>query len=104
MKDFSMEINGYNLTRIWYNFKFENPSKVNAKHSDMFFYIVNLWNILGHKKEFGLPTSATMESLNIGSYNTYKKTLQDLVEFGFISIVKKSINQHQSMIIAVVIY
>lgn len=97
----SMEkMNGYNLIRAWYNFKFENPSRTSAKHSDFYCYLIDQWNRLGQKKEFGLPTSYTMECLNIGSYNTYKKTLNDLVEFGFIKIIKDSKNQHQSKIIA----
>lgn len=93
-------MNGYNLTRKWYNYKFENPDRVKARHSDMFFYIVDLWNRLGQKEKFGLPTSITMEVLGIGSYNTYKKTLQDLIDFGFIKEISKSVNQHQSRIIA----
>ncbi len=93
-------MNGYDLTRNWYNFKFENISKVKAIHSDLYFYSVDLWNRLGQKKEFGLPTSVTMESLGIGSYNTYKKTLQDLIDFGFIKLIQDSKNQHQSKVVA----
>ncbi len=93
-------MNGYDLTRNWYNFKFENISKVKSVHSDLYFYTVDLWNRLGQKKEFGLPTSVTMESLGIGSYNTYKKTLQDLIDFGFLKLIKESKNQHQSKIVA----
>ena len=93
-------MNGYNLIRNWYNFKFDNPSKAKAIHSDMFCYLVDLWNRLGQKKEFGLPTSVTMEALGIGSYNTYKKTLNDLLEFGFIKLIADSKNQHQSKIVA----
>ncbi len=93
-------MNGYNLIRDWYNFKFENPSKVKASHSDFYCYLIDRWNRLGQKHEFGLPTSVTMESLGIGSYNTYKKTLQDLIDFGFIKLVSESKNQHQSKVIA----
>jgi hypothetical protein len=93
-------MNGYNLTRAWYDYKFENPSKCKHVHSDLYFYCVDLWNRLGNKKEFGLPTSITMENVGISSYNTYKKAIQDLVDFGFIVIVKKSINQHHSTIVA----
>jgi hypothetical protein len=93
-------MNGYNLTRSWFNYKFENPKKVRHVHSDMYFYIVDLWNRLGQKKEFGLPTDVAMECLGIGSYNTYKKTLIDLIDFGFIIIVKDSRNQHHSKVIA----
>jgi hypothetical protein len=93
-------MNGYNLLRDWYNYKFDNPSKVKAIHSDFYCYIIDLWNRLGQKKEFGLPTTMTMEALNIGSYNTYKKALNDLIDFGFIKIITESKNQHQSKIVA----
>lgn len=93
-------MNGYNLTRNWFDFKFENPSKARAIHTDFFIYLVDQWNRLGQKKEFGLPTSYTMECLGIGSYNTYKKTLNDLVDFGFVKIIKDSKNQYNSKIIA----
>jgi len=91
---------GYELTNKWYEFKFDNPARVRHIHSDMFFYVVYLWNKLGRKKEFGLPTEATMESLGIGSYNTYKNTLNDLIAFRAIRLVKDSKNQHHAKIIA----
>lgn len=93
-------MNGYNLLRDWYNYKFSHPSKVKAIHSDMYCYLIDLWNRLGQKDEFGLPTQITMEALGIGSYNTYKKTFEDLVEFGFVKLIADSKNQHQSRIVA----
>ena len=93
-------MNGYELTRQWYNFKFENVGKVTHIHSDLYFYIIDLWNRLGQKKEFGLPTMVTMECVGIKSYNTYKKAIDDLITFGFIKEVKKSVNQYNSRVIA----
>ena len=93
-------MNGYNLLRDWYNYKFSNPSKVKAMHSDMYCYLIDLWNRLGQKEEFGLPTQVTMEALGIGSYNTYKKTFEDLIQFGFVKLIADSKNQYQSKIIA----
>lgn len=93
-------MNGYNLLRDWYNFKFANPSKVKAIHSDMYCYLIDRWNRLGQKHEFGLPTSVTMEALGIGSYNTYKRTIDDLIQFGFIEVISESKNQHQSKVVA----
>lgn len=95
-------MNGYNLTRSWYDYKFENVGKVKAIHSDMYFYIIDLWNRLGQKSNFGLPTSVTMEALGINSYNTYKKVLQDLIDFKFIKLISDSKNQHSSKVIALV--
>jgi hypothetical protein len=94
-------MNGYNLAKDWFDFKFENKTKVRAIHTDMFMYIVDHWNRLGQKEQFGLPTSITMEMLSIGSYNTYKKTLKDLIDFGFVILISESKNQHQSKIIAI---
>jgi len=95
-------MNGYNLTRAWYDFKFDNVGKVKAVHSDMYFYIIDLWNRLGQKDSFGLPTSVTMEALGINSYNTFKKVLDDLIEFNFIVLISESKNQHSSKVIALV--
>jgi len=93
-------MNIYNLIRIWYNFKFENPNTTKHIHSDLYCYILDLWNRLGQKEHFGLPTSITMESLGIGSYNTYKKALQDLIDFGFVILISESKNQHYSKVVA----
>ena len=93
-------MNGYDLTRNWFNFKFENIDECKSIHTDLYMYIVDLWNRLGQKEKFGLPTSVTMEALGIGSYNTYKKTYEDLVRWEFIQEIKKSKNQHQSRVIA----
>jgi hypothetical protein len=93
-------MNGYDLSRQWFNFRYENRDKVRAIHSELYFYIVDLWNRLGQKDSFGLPTNVTMECLGVGSYSTFKNALQDLVDFGFVKIVKESKNQHYSRIIA----
>lgn len=101
MKEFkNTEFTGYKLTRTWFDFKFENPGKIKASHTELYFYIIDLWNRLGQKERFGLPTAVTMECLGIGSYNTYKRNLNDLIDFGFIQLIQESKNQHQSKIIA----
>ena len=101
MKDFkNSEFTGYKLTRTWFDFKFENPGKIKASHTELYFYIIDLWNRLGQKEKFGLPTAVTMECLGIGSYNTYKRNLNDLIDFGFIQLIQESKNQHQSKVIA----
>lgn len=95
------EMNGYKLTRKWFDFKFDNPGIARSSHTELYFYIVDLWNRLGQKEKFGLPTAVTMECLGIGSYNTYKKTLNDLIEFGFVILIQESLNQYKSKIIAI---
>jgi hypothetical protein len=99
--DFFLVMNGYDLSREFFAYKFENSNKIKANHTELYFYIIDLWNRLGQKKEFGLPTSVTMECLGIGSYNTYKKTLNDLIEIGFIKLISDSKNQHYSKVVAI---
>ena len=94
-------MNGYNLLRAWFNYKFENPDKVRAVHSELFCYIVDLWNRLGQKDKFNLPTFNTMELLGMGSRNTYYKAIKDLEDFGFIKTITKSENQYNSRVIAI---
>lgn len=41
-----------------------------------------------------------MAGMSCRSYNTYKKCFDNLIEFGFVKLVKKSINQYQCNVIA----
>lgn len=87
-------MNGYQLTRQWFEWKFNNPGKMSAGHAELYFYIIDRWNYFSQKTEFGLPRVHTMEVLSIGSHNTYKKLLNDLVDNGFVKIIRESSNQY----------
>ena len=93
-------MNSYELSRNWFDWSFENPEKINPNHSALYFFIIEHCNRLGWKEKFGLPTTMAKESIGIRSYNTYIKTLNDLVNFGFIKLIEKSKNQYSSNIIA----
>jgi len=93
-------MNSYELSRNWFDWSFENPEKINPNHSALYFFIIEHCNRLGWKEKFGLPTTMAKESIGIRSYNTYIKTLNDLVDFGFIKFIEKSKNQYSSNIIA----
>lgn len=95
------QLNGYGLSRQWFDFAFENPNLVNTNHCALWFWIVDLCNRLGWKEKFGLPTVLTMEALGLKSYNTFKATLYDLISFEFISLIEKSKNQYTTNIIAI---
>lgn len=94
------DINGYSLSRSWFDFCFENPEKIRPNHTALYFFIVEHCNRLGWKEKFGLPTTMTMEAIGMRSYNTYKNTLDDLISFGFIVMIEKSKNQYSSNIVA----
>lgn len=91
---------GYELSRTWFDWAFENPDKISPNHGILYFFCIEQCNRLGWKEKFGLPASLAMEAIGIKSYNTYKKTLNELIEWGFITMIQKSENQYKSNIIA----
>lgn len=93
-------MNGYELSRAFFDWSFENPNKINPNHIALYFFCIEHCNRLGWKDKFGLPTTMAKEAIGIRSYNTYKKTLEDLVEFGFVEMIEVSKNQYSSNIIA----
>lgn len=95
-------MNGYELSREWFRWAFENPEKINPNHGALYFYCIEQCNVGGWKTNFSLPTYLAKEAIGIRSYNTYKKTLDDLIAFGFIKMVEVSKNQNTSNIISLV--
>lgn len=93
-------MNGYELSRIWFNWCFENPEKIKPNHTALYFFCIEHCNRLGWKEKFGLPTTMAKEAIGIKSYNTYSNTLKDLVDWGFIIMVETSRNQYSANIIA----
>lgn len=93
-------MNSYDLSRKFVDFSFENPSKIKPNHYALYFFAIEHCNRLGWKKEFGLPTTMTMEAIGIRSYNTYSKTLKELIKFGFFELIESSKNQYSANIIA----
>jgi len=89
----------FEIIKDWWYF-YQTESKAKLSHSGFFLYLVEKFNSLFWKKTIGLPTEFTMEVLNISSYNTYKKILNELAEYGFIIIVQRGKNQYDSTKIA----
>ncbi|MEP2448201.1 MAG: hypothetical protein ABJI69_13290 [Balneola sp.] len=94
------ELTGYDLSRQWFDFTFENPDLVKPNHTAMYFFAIEHCNRLGWKEKFGFPSTMAMEAMGIKSYNTYKKTLDDIVDWGFFKMVERSKNQYSSNVIA----
>lgn len=92
----------YSLNRAFFDWCFENPESVKPNHVALYYFIIEHCNRLGWKSKFGLPSSMAMEAIGMHSYNTYKKALYDLVDWGFIRMIEKSKNQYSSNIIALV--
>ena len=92
-------MNSYELSRKFVDFSFENPTKIKPNHYALYFFAIEHCNRLGWKKEYGLPTTMTMEAIGIRSYNTYIKTFNELVDFGFFTLKERSKNQYSANII-----
>lgn len=93
-------MSGYDLSRKWFDWCFENPERISPNHTALYFFIIEHCNRLGWKAKFGLPTTMVKEAIGIRSYNTYINTLNDLVDFGFVVMIEKSKNQYSSNIVA----
>ena len=96
-------MDGYKLSRQWFDFTFENTDKVTANHIALYMWLVEINNRLGWKKEFQITSSQCMEGMCCKTYKTYKKCLDDLIEWGFVVMVKQSKNQYQCNVIGLVI-
>lgn len=95
-------INGYELSRNFWDWSFSNPEKVKPIHSAIYFFAVEHCNRLGWKDKFGFPSQMVMEAIGVKNWRTYSAGLSDLVDFGFIKMVETSRNQYSSNIIAIV--
>lgn len=97
-------MNSYTLSRQWFAFAFENRSKVKPIHGSIYFWLIELANKLGWPAEFGNPGSQCMAACGISSYATYKKAFDELADFGFVKVIRKSSNQYSSCIIGLPIF
>jgi hypothetical protein len=94
------EINGYELSRNWWDWCFENPEKISPNHSAIFFFAIEHCNRLGWKSKFGFPTQMAMDAIGIKKHDTYIKYFNDIIEWGFFRLVQKSQNQYSANIIS----
>jgi len=92
--------NGYQLSRAWFDFCFENPELISPNHTAIYFFAIEHCNRLGWKEKFGFPTQMTMDAIGIKKHQTYIKYFNDLVEWGFLKLIQKSTNQYSANIIS----
>ena len=90
----------FKLYRYFWDFAFSNPELIKPNHCAVYSFSIEHCNRLGWKAKFGFPSSMAMEATGIKSYSVYKKTFDDLVEYGFFTVIQYSKNQYSSNIIA----
>lgn len=93
-------MNSYELSRGWFNFCFEHPDLITPTHTAIFFFAVEHCNRLGWKKKFGFPSGMAKDAIGVKSYKTYIKAFNEVVSWGFITLVQKSENQYSANIIS----
>ena len=93
------KVNQFKLQKAWMEFAL-NSVKVKPIHHGLYFIILERFNSLGWKENIGLPTGFVMEIAGIKNVHTYTKALYELIDFGFIKLIKKAKNQWTSNIIA----
>lgn len=93
--------NGYDFSRNWFDWCFENPELISPNHSAIYFFAIEHCNRLGWKKKFGFPTQMAMDAIGIKKHETYIRYFNDLVKWGFFILIQKSTNQYSSNIISI---
>ena len=96
-------MNSYDLSRQFWEFSFEHPTKIRPIHCAIYFFAVEHCNRLNWKREFGLPTSTVIESIGVKSYRSYKTAFDELVEWGLFILIQHAKNQYCSNIVAFVL-
>jgi hypothetical protein len=79
-----------------------NADKHSPTLAGMYFYLLRLANDLHWKDSFMITSTQIMNCVGIGNYKTYKKHLDQLIEFGLIEMIKPSSNQYTANVIGLV--
>lgn len=95
------ELKGYELSRNFFDWCFENPELINPSHSAIYFFAIEHCNRLGWKSKFGFPTQMVMDAIGIKKHETYIRYLNDLIGWGFLILIQKSTNQYSANIISI---
>lgn len=91
---------GYDLSRSWFDFAFENPDQVSPNDTALFLWFVELNNRLGWADKFGITSKECMAAVGFKTYPPYRNALKKLIELGFVKLIRESKNQYQCNIIA----
>lgn len=95
-------ISGYELSRAWFDWCFENPDLIKPTHTALYFFAIEHWNRMGWSPKFGLPTQMAMDAIGVKNWRTYASSFEDLVKWGFFEVIQKSKNQYSATVIAIV--
>ncbi|MGD1842285.1 MAG: hypothetical protein ACFB0B_15515 [Thermonemataceae bacterium] len=93
-------MSGYELSRAFFDWSFENPELNTATHTALYMFYIDKWNRCGQKEKFSVTTSEAMDAIGVRSRKTISKAFKSLIEWGFVKVVTKAKNQNSCNIIS----
>jgi hypothetical protein len=94
--------NGYALSRAWFDFAFENPDLVNCNHTALYMWLIELNNRKGFVVKFPFNTEDACVACGVKNRKTIWKAMNELVDFGFVTMIHKSADRHKATVISIV--
>lgn len=93
-------MNGYDLSRVFFDWASKNPEKNKPAVGILFFWIIEKANRQHWENKIVLPSSEGIHMIGVRSYPTFIKALEVLEKSGFISFLERSKNQFTTNIIS----
>lgn len=93
-------MNGYSASKAYFNWAFGHPREASPSVGLLYLYLVEICNRLGWKRSFAITSGECKAAIGVASYNTYRNALDQLVEYGFVEIVKESVNKYTPTIVS----
>ena len=91
---------GYILAKRFYDWCFKNQGFFKPTHHALYHWYLEAGNRSSWADSFEMPPQYGMTAIGIHRYNTYNDHLSDLIDWGFVRIVKKGYNQYTPWVIA----
>lgn len=93
-------MNGYSASKAYFNWAFGHPREASPSVGLLYLYLVEICNRLGWKRSFAITSGECKAAIGVASYNTYRNALDQLVEYGFVEIVKESVNKYTPTVVS----
>lgn len=95
-------MSGYELSRQWFDFLFENPDLTNVSQTALYMWLIELNNRKGFSEKFVFNSDEASSYTGIKDRKTVWSALNKLSEHGFVTIIKKATNQNQLTTISII--
>ncbi|MCB0445904.1 MAG: hypothetical protein KDD03_00025 [Gelidibacter sp.] len=96
-----MDVDIFQLNKAFWEFAFENPEKIKPVHCAIYFFAIEHCNRMGWKDKFGFPSQMVMDAIGLKTWKSYKNALEELIDWGFFTMIERSKNQYSANIIAI---